>query len=530
MRLRGAEGVMDELIATIRKFGVLRLAGVVGVGAGVAIALTLIAARISEPAYGVLYADIELAEAKGVIDRLEQDDIAFRTRERGGRMSILAPAGAISKLRLSLAADGEAPRGGVGYEIFDKESAFGATSFQQNINRLRALEGELSRTIASIDGVRSARVHLALPERSLFARDREAPSASIVIDAETAIDQKTVRAIANLAASAVPGLSPAQVTVLDAAGDLLTSGKGEDSLAGAPEKTAETEARLRRTLEDILGRVVGAENLRVQVAAEMDFNRITENAEIIDPDSQTVLSSVTVEEAADESQPSSSRGVTVANALPGSQTIAENTPAATSNNRRTEETTNYEMSRTTRTEVREQGVLKRLSVAVALNAGAAPRTPEELQRIAALARSAVGLNDARGDKLEVVEVPFQPVAAAAPTNGVISAPVIAQNVGRFAETGALALIGLALVVFVLRPMFAGSKPKAPAAIARAEAEGGVTADIAQAALPAPADGRIDLALVQGQVKASSISKVAEVVKAHTDESAGILKGWIRQAS
>ena len=517
---------MDQLIAMIRRLGVARLAGIVGAGAGVAIALTLIASRLSAPAYGVLYADIELAEAKTVLDRLNDDAIPFRTRERGGRMSILAPQSEISELRLAFAADGEAPRGGVGYEIFDKEDSFGSTTFQQNINRLRALEGELSRTIASIDGVKNARVHLALPERALFARDREAASASIVIDAAGEIDAKTVRAIVNLAASAVPGLAPSQVTVLDAAGDLLASGESAEGLAGGTEeKTAETEARLRRTLEDIIGRVVGPENLRVQVSAEMDFNRVTENAEIIDPESQTVLSSVTVEEAADESQPSSGRGVTVANALPGSQGVADAYAPATSNNRRTEETTNYEMSRTTRTEVREQGVLKRLSVAVALNAGSAPRTPEDLARISSLARSAVGLDEARGDRLDVVEVAFQPVTAAAPA-GVVSAPAIRESIGRVAEIGALAIIGLALVVFVLRPMFASAGPRLPAPAADAA----VAAEAAAAALPAPGDPRIDLALVQGQVKASSINRVAEVVKGHTDESASILKGWIRQAS
>jgi len=525
----GQKASMNELIAMVRKVGAARLAGLVGAAAGVAMALVIIAARISEPAWGVLYTDIEYAEAKGVIDRLDQDSVPFRTRERSGRMSILAPRAEIARLRLSLAADGEAPRGGVGYEIFDKQEAFGSTTFQQNVNRLRALEGELSRTIATIEGIRGARVHLVLPEKALFAREREQASASIVIDAQREVDRKTVRAIVNLAASAVPGLAPARVTVLDAAGELLASGAADDKLAGAGEKAAETEARLRRTLEDIIGRVVGAENLRVQVAAEMDLTRVTENAALIDPDSQTLLSSVTVEEAADESQPASGRGVTVANALPGAETAADTYSPATSRNRRTEETANYEMSRTTRTAVREEGVLKRLSVAVALNAGAAPRTPEDLARIDQLARSAVGFNAARGDTLSVVEVAFQPAAAPKKPEGLLAAPTIQKDLGRAAEIGALALIGLALVVFVLRPIFAAPKAKSPSSIARAGHEGGVVADISNGgALPALADRRIDLALVEGQVKASSIGKVAEVVKGHTEESAAILKGWIRQ--
>lgn len=527
---------MNEFVAMIRRIGALRLAAVIGVGAGVALALTLRVARIAEPQLGVLYAEIDLADAKGVIDRLDQEKIRYETRERGGKIAILAPQSEIPRLRMSMAADGATPEGGVGYEIFDKEDAFGATSFQQNINRLRALEGELARTISSISGVRSARVHLVLPERALFARDRQEASASIVVDTKTEIDQRTVRAIINLVASAVPGLSTSNVTVLDAAGDLLASGHGSDGPdGGAAEKTAATEARLRRTLEDILGRVVGADNLRVQVAADMDFNKVTENAEIIDPDSQTVLSSTTVEEAANDSDPAAARGVTVANALPGAETERQDLPASTSSNRRTEETTNYEMSRTTRTEVREQGVVKRLSVAVALNARAeSPRTPEELKRLESLARSAVGYNEARGDKVEVVEVAFQPAGATAAAAGAAGTPATASaDPGRIAEIGALALIGFALVVFVLRPMFRAARGRAgPPALARASEADGVAAVLSDgaAAQPRLPERRIDIAQVAGQVKASSISKVAEVVKGHTEESASILKGWIRQTS
>lgn len=513
----------------IARAGVARLAAIVGVGLGVALALTLVVARLSDPPLGVLYTDIELAEAQGVIDRLAEDGVAFTTRERGGRIAILAPQSEIPRLRMALAADGAAPRGGVGYEIFDSEDAFGSTSFQQNISRLRALEGELARTIASIAGVRSARVHLVLPERQLFVRERESASASIVVDSAAALDRRTVRAIISLAASAVPGLAPGEVTVLDGAGELLASGGGEEGLGGgADEKTAETEAKLRRTVEEILGRIVGPDNLRVQVSADIDFNRVTENAEIIDPDSQTVLSSVTVEEAADESQPSQGRGVTVANALPGAETVLSALPAATSANRRTEETTNYEMSRTTRTQVREQGVVRRLSVAVALNAPASgPRAPEELARIDALARSAVGFDAARGDRVDVVEIAFQAIgAAAAPESAAEPAILSSDEVSRIAEIGALGLIGLALVVFVLRPLFA-AKSSAPSPTPLARADDGVTATLSEAAtaaLPAPR-----LSHIEGQVNASSIGKVAEVVKGRAEDSANILKSWIRQA-
>jgi flagellar M-ring protein FliF len=515
---------MNELIALIRKAGVVRLAAVLGVGAGVAMALTLVVARIAEPSMGVLYSGLDLADAQAVVDRLAQEDVDGETKETADGVAILVPHADVSRLRLLLAGEGAAPQGGVGYELFDEQDAFGATSFQQTINRLRALEGELARTIASIAGVRSARVHLVLPERQLFSRDQEAASASIVVDSKAGLDARTVRAIVNLVASAAPGLAPARVTVLDASGQLLHSGEGDGALA-ADERAAGTEARLQRMVEDILRPVVGPENLRVEVSADIDFNRVTENSELIDPDSQTVLSSVTVEEAADESQPGAARGVTVANALPGAQTLVQDGPPATSANRRIEETTNYEMSRTSRTEVREHGLIKRLSVAVALNAGASPRSEQELARISALARSAIGFNEARGDRIDVVEIAFRgsPAPGAQGTEGT---PAEAAPWMRFGELAALALIGLALVVFVLRPLLAPPRRIEPTAAPSGAPDG------APAALPAPQStlARIDLSRIEGEVRASAVGRVAEAVKSHSDESAKILKGWIRQAS
>lgn len=526
---------MNELLGMIRSFGVARLAAIIGVTAGVAIALALIVARIGEPPLAVLYSDLDLADAESVVERLEQDGVRHEMREGGGRVSILAPRADISRLKMQFAADGVVRQNGVGYEIFDNDDSFGATSFQQNINRLRALEGELARTIASIDGVRSARVHLVLPERELFAREKQAATASIVVDAPGGLDQRSVRAIANLTASAVPELSPSRVTVLDAAGELLASGQAEDAQGGVHERTAATEARLRRTVEDIVGRIVGADNFRVQVAAELDFSRVTENAEIIDPDSQTVLSSTTVEEADESNEPNINRGVTIANALPGAEPVASTAPAATSSNRRTEETTNYEISRTVRSEVREQGALKRVSVAVALNAAPdAPRPAEDLQRIDALVKSAIGFSAARGDMVEVVEIGFMPLAATPAAPEPAATPAFTREQAmRLAEIGALMLIALALVMFVLRPMFASPKAGVEAISIKPVAATVATTASSQATLPPPNSAfeqKIDLARVEGQVKASSLSKVAEVVRGHTDESIGILKGWIRQAS
>lgn len=540
---------VNELTNMIRSFGIARLGAIIGVTIGVALAMGMIVMRMSAEPMAALYPALDLKDGQDLVTRLEQENVKYDLRETGGKVTVLVPHDRIADLRVKLAGDGFiANSGEVGYEIFDQQDALGSTSFQQNINRLRALEGELARTISTISGVRSARVHLVLPERELFARDKQQATASIVVDAPGGLDKHSVRAIVNLAASAVPALSPSRVTVLDGGGTLLASGQEGDAEmgGGVDERIASTEARIRRTVEDIVGRIVGADNMRVQVAADIDFSRVTETANIIDPDSQTVLSATTVEDASNSNDPALSRGVTVGNQLPEAQVVDPAALAsATSTARRTEETTNYEMTRTVRNEVREMGGLKRLSVAVALNlatstdaSGAtvpAPRSAEEIARITALVRSAVGYNAARGDQVDVIEAPFQPASSAAAPGATaaaaISQPIDSALIMRGAELLGLALVAIALIFFVLRPLLAAAP--APAGVA---APRELSATAPQGALPAPQassaglENLIDLAQVDGKVKASSLKRVAEVVKAHSDESATILKSWIRQAS
>lgn len=519
---------MNELLGMVRSFGIVKLVSIAGVTLAVALMIYVMAMRASAAPMALLYADLTLTDGAEVAETLEADGVKHEIRETNGKVSVYAPANERARLKLLLAADGfVATSGSVGYEIFDDQDALGVTSFQQNVNKLRALEGEIARTIATLSGVRSARVHLVLPERELFSRDKEKASASIVIDAPGGLDKRSVRAIVNLTASAAPGLTPARVTILDQAGDLLASGQeGDDPLAaagGVDERIAATEARIRRTVEDIVGRVVGPDNLRVQVAADLDFSRITETANIIDPDSQTVLSSTTVEDQSNDRDPSALRGVTIANQLPQTAPVdpASAGEPSTSSARRIEETTNFEMTRTVRNEVRESGGIRRLSVAVALNAGANPREPAELQRIASLVQAAVGYNPGRGDQINVVEAAFTPIAAAATAAGgteasASAAPDNSAAILRAGEFAAFAAVIVALIVFVLRPLLSAAKPVAAATAA-------LGAPARAAALPAPGGG-------DPAMPATSLRRVADIVKSNADESAGILKDWIRKAS
>ena len=231
--------------------------------------------RVSQPAMGVLYTDLSLQDAGAVVRDLDAKGIRYETR--GDGQTILAPRSDLARIRMDLAGKGLPAGGGTGYEIFDKGDAFSSTSFVQNINHLRALEGELSRTIRAIGRVQAARVHLVMPERRLFERDREPPRASIVLKLRGELEPGQVRAVRHLVASAVEGLKPERVSIVDEQGRLLADGAQSDASGASlalDEKQAATERRLRGQVEQIVAGIVGSGRARVQVAAEFDVNRI----------------------------------------------------------------------------------------------------------------------------------------------------------------------------------------------------------------------------------------------------------------
>lgn len=537
---------MNGLTQLLLKAGPTRLFAALGIAAVVAALLFTLVFRMGGEANALLFAGVETREMAEITQRLETADIPYEIREDGG--SIYVPRSQVFNARMMLSADGLPSRGSIGYEIFDEPDALGQTQFQQNINRLRALEGELSRTIGSLDGVASARVHLVLPERQLFARDAEQPSASIVIQLRR--DELTagqVRAIRNLVASATPGLSANRVTIVDETGRLLAAAQsGEDAAAeGIDARQVATEDRIRRTVTDIVEGIVGQGNARVQVSAEMDFNRVSETRQTFDPEGRVVRSTSTTEESSTDA--GSARGATAGANVPdaggasaggGSDTGSESS----------QETVNYEISNTTRTEVSEGGRIRRLSVAVAVNGsmtpgadGAAPtytpRTEEEMQRLNALVRSAVGFNQERGDTVEVVNTQFAALSAggAAAEDAGMFAFLGDLDVMRIVEIVAALIAALAFVFFVLRPLV-GALVRGGANAAAASAGGvpalpGPSFDGGAAVLPAlePVDDGIDIAQIRGRVRASSVKKVAEVVDQHTDESVQIIRSWLNNA-
>ncbi len=545
---------MNNLLEFLKRIGSARL-GAMGAVAVVMIGIfAIIIMRVSEPQMGALYTDLTFEDSNAIIEQLESMNIPFELKGEGS--VILIPRERILRTRMQLAESGLPTGGSIGYEIFDKSDTLGATSFVQNINHVRALEGELSRTIRSLARVITARVHLVLPERQLFQRDRQDPSASIMIKVRGVLDNGQIRAIQHLVASAVEGLSPERVSIVDETGRLLASGMSEQGdgavSAGLQERTAQIESRLRQQVEEIVSSVVGAGRARVRVAAEVDFNRITRTKENYDPDGQVVRSTQTREEAAQTS--SREGGVTVGNQLPNAGgTEGESNQDQTS---ATEEVINYEISRSTETEVVEAGSIRKLSVAVLVdglyepNADGklvyAPRAQEQLEQIATLVRSAVGYDESRGDTVEVVNLQF----AAQPQPDFVDHEqgmfdFTKDDMLYFAELAVLLIVSILTLLFAVRPLLRKLfEPEPDRALEVGEggaailaADGSVIGSaeeqegIKAGKLPATKGlDWIENAQAEGNLQADSIARVADIIDDYPTEAVSIVRGWLDEAA
>jgi flagellar M-ring protein FliF len=551
---------VNEFLQQLSRIGPARLIVMFGVAAGVAGALMVVSMGIGGANRQLLYSGLEMTEATAMAQRLDQSGVGYEFS--AGGTALLVDTDQVLEARMMLSSEGLPSSGSVGYEIFDRQDGFGATQFVQNVNRVRALEGELARTIRSLDGVAAARVHLALPERRLFDRAAEQPKASVWIALRQGdLAARHARAIRNLVAGAVPGLSGSAVTILDEEGRLLARGDGgeEDGAysMALEERRAEIEDRMRRRVVDLIESVVGRGAVEVQVSAEINRERITESSELYDPSGQVVRSTSTIEESSNESDRERDGAVSASAAIPdGADTEAEGrtTQAAAV---RTEETTNFEISRTTRTQVREGGEVQRISVAVVVDgvtsvddAGETtwePRTAEELERIAALTRTAIGFNEQRGDAVEVANVRFARTPVPDAATGAPSPFQLDKNdLMRGAELLVLTIVAAMIIFLVARPLLKSIPASAPGvlAIAGAPAAGASQATITEAetlsltggksedapkvkqSLPPPEDERINVAQIEGQVRASSVRKVAEIVEAHPEDSVAILRTWL----
>ncbi len=557
---------MNSFMDTLRNLGPARLLAIGAVGLALIGFFIFIMTRFSTSTMELLYSELSQSDAAAIAQQLEQANVPFEVDATGTQIRV--PADQVVRMRMQMAQAGLPQGGSIGYEIFDRDQGFGATSFVQDMNRLRALEGEMARTVGTLQPIKSARVHLVLPRRELFSRARNTATASVFVALRPGaqLSQEQILSIQHLIASSVPNLEPNRVAVIDQRGRLLARGQGDDNesvmMQTAEERKVSYERRMTRVIEDLLGQTLGYGKVRAEVTAELDFDRITTNAELFDPDQQVVRSTQTVTEESTSQERDPLEPITVNNNLP----VAEAGdgggafgPLSSTNAARSEETINYEISRTTRTHVRETGRIRRLSIAVLVDGDYAapaedgaqpvysPRSEDEIEQIERLVRSAVGFDAQRGDVLEVVNMRFAPIddVLAEAEDLIFGLPK--DDVFRIAEMVILGIVAVLIILLVVRPLItrAFERPtdqeddvdrlltdqaNLPAALAAPS--GALAEDLALEAAQADEEleQMIDINRVEGRVRASSLRKVGEIVDKHPEEAVSILRNWLYQES
>lgn len=570
---------MQGLIDTIRSLGPGRIIALGAVAAGLIGLFAYIFARFGSAEMAPLFSQLEPGDSTAITSELESRGIDFELA--AGGTTILVPSEDVARLRLDLAADGLPGHGVIGYEIFDNLDALGTTSNIIDINRQRAIEGELARTIRWLDAVENARVHLVLPQRATFSRDTQPPSASIILDIRggrsLATDQ--VLAIQNLVASAVNAMQPDNVAVIDQSGRLLsesTQNGGSDQLQTA------YEAELEHRITELLSAYVGAGHVQAKVTAAMNFDMVTQSATQYDPEGVVPESVSTIDRNRESSDQQNGDAVTVVTELPNPQ--GEGEPGTTSFTRDTsvEEQVNNRLSVVETQTTFAPGSIDRLSIAVMVDGSYVPvtttdadgnevteityqqRSPEELAAMRALIVSAVGFDEARGDTIEVQNLQFADgmalaeLAAGAGEAGGDMFADLGINLSRLIEIVLLVVLGIVAILFIVRPMMrnlTGSGAEPAAALA-----GGGTAAIegqtqvgpdGQQLLSAPQtdengnpvaaregdeapkmpsrtemDDFLDHAKIEGQVRRSSINKVSEIIDSNPQEAVALLRNWL----
>ncbi len=465
------------MAAAFQGLGRLPLLQQVGLLVGLAAAVALgvgLALWAQRPAYRVLYSGLQAEDLVQVAQALDRAGIPYELREEAG--VVLVPGAEVHQARLKLAAKGLPHQDGVGFELLTRDSGFGVSQFVENARYQRALEGELARTIADLDAVASARVHLALPKRTSFLRDRHGrqPSASVLVNLYRGrrLSDEQVAAVAHLVAASVPGLEVDRVTVVDQQGKLLNAGpeSGRRLTATQFELRRKVEEGYVRRIESLVAPLVGPDKVRAQVAAELDFTETERTQERFDGKEAAVLSEQTAEER------SVGAGQPLAGGVPGSlsnrppatppeQGAAAAEPPTHSSKRVVR---NYQPGRSISHVRVPGGRLVRLSVAVVVDGQevkddqgqvkVVPRSPEELARIERLVKEAVGYDEARGDRVSVVSAPFaRPEAAEPPPEpSLLERPWVASLAKQL-----LAGVGLILLILVvLRPVLRALAEKA----------------------------------------------------------------------
>lgn len=497
-----------------------------------------------QPEYQTLFSNLSSDDASSIMAKLKDKKILYKIEAGGSVISI--PSEKVYETRLELAGEGLPQGGGIGFEIFDRTN-LGMTEFSQKVNYKRALQGELSRTIKGLSEVLDARVHLVMHEKSLFVEDEQKSRASVVVKLKPSkkLSQNQVQGIVHLVASSVEGLSPDNVTIVNTSGQMLTKvsdGSQMQAMTSSQmeyQKTFEKDIETR--LQSMIEKVVGVNKVSANVSADIDFKRTEKTEETYNPDVQVVRSE-------QRNQEKSSGGGMMPAGVPG---VASNLPAGQkgqtgqttastampSTAQRQSETINYEINKVTSRIFEPTGIVKKLSVAVLVDGNYenikaddgkeqkkyAPRSSEEMKKIEDLVKGAVGYTADRGDKVTVVNIPFETGSVAADEGALAAAEPSAfkEYLPYAIKYGTAILLALLIIFFVARPLTQGLGKRELSLEAIQKSLPGTVAEL-EAQFGAP-----QRAVTAGRPELDVKQRLLELARENPQQTAQIIKGWIK---
>lgn len=459
---------MEALIKVFKGLGPTKTATLALVVAVVLGFFGYLMSQGSQVPMGLLFSNLDPTDGASIVDKLKNTGTPYEIKDNGTQ--IYVPAADIAELRMQLAQDGLPNGGSVGYEIFDKSDMLGTSSVMLDINQMRALEGELSRSVRTVQGIASARVHLVMPKRELFSKEKSDSAASVIVKMKgvARLSPNQIQAIQYLVSSAVPNLTTDHISIIDDKGTLLARGTealggAADSLATSQEFKNDYEEKVSRQVELLLEKTLGLDKVRAEVAVDMDFDRITTQSVDYNPDGQVAKSTSSSSEGMAEQENAASDAISIQNALPDAGANAGGVNQSKNNATRSEENTSFEISSTKRTVIREAGIVTRLSVAVLVDGtyeaveGGKPtykaRTEEELNQLTDLVKTAVGFKEDRGDIVKVINLKFSnPPEVNIPEPSMVQKVLSEINIRRTVELLIIGTFGLILLFGWLKPV------------------------------------------------------------------------------
>lgn len=539
---------MEAIKNLVGQIGPKRLMLMGGVAFALLAALAFVATRGSDPQMGYLYTDLDPSAAATITEKLKAQNVEYQLSADG--TSVMAPQDRLAELRMSLA--GEKLGGKIGYEVLDEEQPFGVSASRARMNETRAVEGELSKSIQTIQNVSAARVHIVMPERAMFAAESRKATAAVTVKTKGRLSSETIASIRYLVSSSVPELSPEAVSVVDQTGALLARA-GEAGSAGgadADERQQAVEAKLREEVEALLEPIVGQGKVRAEVSAQIDRDQTREESNIFDPDKQVIARQVSVENGEQNSeQDAGAQTATVGNQLPEAQGQAPDGPNGSgkqSRSNQNSEDTTYDNSSTKTVTLRGPGKVTRLTVAVMVDGGEKGLPQPQMQRLQRLVENAVGMDAERGDSVVVESMRFANDDSLADKDSGFFSQLPMDRIWGLLQIIVIGVVGL-LALKMLKPKIvpqpamaalegpAGETPlsaQSPEMLALAEraADGDDDAmrqlEVMNNGDQPLLDQEIALAQVDGRIKLSALKRIGDAIHASPPEAASVIRQWM----